>query len=74
MSVDVRDNRGGIPGLSDEGLGRFLRNTDRQTLKKELVILLKPTLVHSDKEWEQDLRETRGRVDSMSAPRGALPQ
>jgi MSHA biogenesis protein MshL len=74
MSVDVRDNRGGIPGLSDEGLGRFLRNTDRQVVKKELVILLKPTLVQSDKEWEQDLRETRGRVDSMSAPRTARPQ
>ncbi len=70
MSVDVRDNRGGIPGVSDDGPGRFLRNTNRQLIKKELVILLKPTLIQSDREWEQDLRETRGRLDSMSAPRG----
>jgi len=29
MSVDVRDNRGGVPGVADEGLGMLLRNTDR---------------------------------------------
>src|SRR5213075_2846848 len=39
MSVDVRDNRGGIPGVADEGWGRLLRNTDRRLVKKELVIL-----------------------------------
>jgi MSHA biogenesis protein MshL len=70
MSVDVRDNRGGIPGIDDDGPFRFLRNTNRQLIKKELVILLKPTLIQSDREWEQDLRETRGRLDSLTSPTG----
>jgi MSHA biogenesis protein MshL len=65
MSVDVRDQRGGIPGVSDEGPGRLLRNTSASTRKRELVILLKPTLIHSDREWEQDVRETRGRLERM---------
>lgn len=64
MSVDIRDDRGGLPGLS-EGLGRLFRNTDRRTVKKELVILLKPTIIDSDREWEQDLRETRERLDAL---------
>ncbi|MGH8689790.1 MAG: secretin N-terminal domain-containing protein, partial [Burkholderiales bacterium] len=65
MSVDVRDNRGGIPGVSDSGVGALLRNADRRVLKKELVILLKPTVIQSDRNWEQDLSETRGRYERL---------
>jgi MSHA biogenesis protein MshL len=65
MSVDVRDNRSGIPGVSDEGPGRLLRNTATSSRKRELVILLKPTLIQSDREWEQDLRDTRGRIERL---------
>jgi MSHA biogenesis protein MshL len=78
MSVDVRDNRGGIPGVADEGWGRLLRNTDRRLVKKELVILLKPTIIQSDRNWDDDLRETRERYDNMLTPaletRRATPQ
>jgi MSHA biogenesis protein MshL len=65
MSVDIRDNRSGIPGVSDQGVGSFLRNTDRSSRKKELVILLKPTIIESDREWEQDVRDTRPRMDRL---------
>jgi MSHA biogenesis protein MshL len=71
MSVDVRDARGGIPGVPDEGLGSLLRNTNKTTRKRELVVLLKPTLVHSDRQWEQDLAETRGRLESLHPRRDA---
>jgi MSHA biogenesis protein MshL len=75
MSVDVRDQRGGIPGVSDEGLGRLLRNTNRSNRKRELVILLKPTLIQSDREWAQDVRDTRGRIEALGEPsRGGKPQ
>ena len=56
MSVDVRDNRGGLPGVSEGGLGDLVRNTDGAAPRRELVILLKPTVIQSDREWEQDLR------------------
>jgi MSHA biogenesis protein MshL len=65
MSVDIRDVRGGIPGMPDEGLGGLLRNTERSVRKKELVILLKPTLIESDSDWEQDVRETRKRLEVL---------
>jgi MSHA biogenesis protein MshL len=66
MSVDVRDNRAGIPGVPDEGIaGALLRNTRRTQVKRELVILLKPTLIQSERNWEQDLERTRGRFESM---------
>ena len=61
MSVSVQDNRGGLPGLDFA----LLRNTDRQTVKKELVILLKPTVLGDDRDWQQDLRDTQERVRDM---------
>ena len=65
MSVDVRDNRGGLPGVSEGGLGDLARNTERRATKRELVILLKPTVIQSDRDWEQDLGQTRGRMERM---------
>lgn len=61
MSVDVRDNRSGVPGLDVP----LLRNSDRQTRKRELVILLKPTVLSDDRSWQEDLRETEERVKAF---------
>jgi MSHA biogenesis protein MshL len=67
MSVDVRDSRGGIPGVSEGGMGNLLRNANRTVRKRELVILIKPTVIQSDRNWEEDLRQTRGRFESLDA-------
>jgi MSHA biogenesis protein MshL len=70
MSVSAADRRAGIPGVPDEGIaGALLRNTNRSHVKRELVILLKPTVIQSDRNWEQDLRETRGRLEALHPPR-----
>ncbi|MEW5862122.1 MAG: secretin N-terminal domain-containing protein [Pseudomonadota bacterium] len=64
MSLDVRDSRGGLPGGPDP-----LRNANRQTRKKELVILIKPTVIWGDRDWEADLRETGERLRGFYPPR-----
>ena len=64
MSIESVDNRGGIPGLNID----LLRTTDRRTVKKELVILLKPTVIGEDADWERDLRDSQDRL------RGLLPR
>ena len=68
MSVDVRDNRGGIPGVDVP----ILRNTDRRTTKKELVILIKATVLADDQAWQEDLRQTEERLKDFypSTPKG----
>jgi MSHA biogenesis protein MshL len=66
MSMSVTDNRGGIPGLNIP----LLRNTDHQKEKRELVILLKPTVLGDDRDWEQDLRDTQDRLRALR-PRSA---
>ena len=73
MIADVRDVRGGLPDIPDSGVaGALLRNTQKSVVRKELVILLKPTVIQSDRDWENDLRETRGRLEALH-PRGARP-
>jgi MSHA biogenesis protein MshL len=70
MSVDVRDARGGLPGIPEGGIGDLVRNTDRRTGKRELVILLKPTVIQSDRESEEDLRQMRQRYEALTPPAG----
>jgi MSHA biogenesis protein MshL len=65
MSVDVRDNRGGLPGVTEGGVGDLVRNTSRETTKNELVILIKPTVIQGDSTWAAGLRATRERIQRM---------
>lgn len=43
-------------------LGNFFKQTGRAMGKRELVILLKPTLIQDDSDWRQDLDETQERL------------
>jgi len=62
-----------VPGLGDvPGLGMLFQQRNTRTTKSEIVILLKPTIVHSDRDWQQDLSETRERLrvlESKPSPR-----
>jgi MSHA biogenesis protein MshL len=63
MQVQVTNTKSGIPGLQDiPGIGAAFRSTQRTTVKKELVILLKPTVIHSDSDWGQDIQQSRDRL------------
>jgi MSHA biogenesis protein MshL len=66
MFVALRDNRTGIPGVADANV--LLRNTDRAKAKREIVILLKPTVIRSDLTWAEDMRDLRQRYERMIPP------
>jgi len=68
MRTDVTDVRSGLPGLMDSTFGWLFRSATRVTEKKELVILLKPTIIDSDRAWAEDLRETQKRLDALKPP------
>lgn len=45
-----------VPGVGDlPFLGHFFKQTERSTRKRELVILLKPTLIREESDWRNDL-------------------
>jgi MSHA biogenesis protein MshL len=46
-------------------LGNLFKSTNRVTQKRELVILIKPTIVDSGASWGADLNETQRRIRSL---------
>lgn len=64
--------RSQVPGIGDApGIGNLFRQRDTSNTKSELVILLKPTIIHGDRNWQEDLVQTRERIRSMTAPQEA---
>ena len=63
MSMGRSDSRTGIPGVADAN--PLLRNTNNQLRKREIVILLKPTIIQGESSWSQDLRDTQRRLESF---------
>jgi len=75
MQVEVVNQKSGIPGIQDiPFIGAAFRSTTRTTVKKELVILLKPTVIKSEKDWEQDIQQTRDRIQSLGSGAGRVPR
>jgi len=57
-----------VPGLGDvPGLGVLFQQRNTRTTKSEIVILLKPTIVYSDSNWQQDLSDTRERLRALES-------
>jgi MSHA biogenesis protein MshL len=64
-----------VPGLGDvPGLGQLFQQRNRRTTKSEIVILLKPTIVQSDRNWQQDLNETRERLRALQPGSAPAPK
>ena len=68
MKVDVANDRSGIPVLQDiPGVGGLFGNTTRTRIKRELVILLKPTVIKGEKDWEESLEQTHDRMQNFGS-------
>ncbi|MEI7841641.1 MAG: secretin and TonB N-terminal domain-containing protein [Gallionellaceae bacterium] len=62
MSQSTVESQSGLPGWVKSIFGQ----TSKLTEKRELVILLKPTVVDSDGDWSDDIRRSRDRMNGMS--------
>ncbi|QOY96400.1 pilus (MSHA type) biogenesis protein MshL [Massilia sp. UMI-21] len=47
-------------------LGALFRNKNRVNQKRELVVLIKPTIVEGANDWSQDLLDTTRRIDRLN--------
>ena len=56
------DDQSGLPGLPKSMFGQVSKRSE----KRELVILIKPTIVNSDKDWSDDIARSRKRVNELS--------
>jgi MSHA biogenesis protein MshL len=66
MQLELENSRSGIPGAQElPGIGGLFGNRARNVVKKELVILIKPTIIKNDADWEQDITATGDRLRGM---------
>jgi MSHA biogenesis protein MshL len=68
MKLDVANDRSGIPLLQDlPGVGVLFGNTTRTRTKRELVILLKPTVIKGERDWEEGAQQARDRMQNFGS-------
>ena len=62
MQNSTSNDEASVPGLGDiPVVGNLFRHTKQFSHKSELVILLKPVVIDSDKQWSKQIKKTRGR-------------
>lgn len=72
MRQAVTSDRSQVPVAGDAPvIGSLFRNTNRISQKRELVILLKPTVVQGNESWAQDVTDSQHRIQKLD-PRGAV--
>ena len=63
------DDRAQLPGAGDVPLaGHLFKRTNRVLEKRELVFLIKPTVIKGEAQWREDLAATDARLRSLDAP------
>ena len=63
MTESTQDNRAKVPGAGDVPmLGAFFSKGGQSVVKRELVILLKPTVVKDDSAWATDIATAQDRI------------
>lgn len=69
MKQSTVGDRSKVPGLGDtKGVGAAFRQNGQTTLKSELVILLKPTVVQDGDSWSDDILATQQRIENLERP------
>ena len=68
MTENATDNRGSVPGIGEiPAVGALFTKGGQHSVKRELVILLKPTVVKGDDAWSNDISATQGRMETLNA-------
>lgn len=73
MKQEQSSSGSGLPGASQaSGIGWLFGSKGSYLKKRELVILIKPTIIRNESSWKDDLFETQNRVQQLD-PRLAQP-
>jgi MSHA biogenesis protein MshL len=75
MQLESSRNASGVPGTTGmPGLGALFGNRATQGRKKEVIVLIKPTIIRTAADWEAQTRRTRAALDDMDAARARVIQ
>ncbi|OGB33803.1 MAG: hypothetical protein A3F78_20685 [Burkholderiales bacterium RIFCSPLOWO2_12_FULL_61_40] len=73
MQMETNRKASGLPGTSDIPFLSFLLGNKANTgRKKEVVVLIKPSIIRTAADWEAQTRRTRAALDDMDASRARV--
>jgi MSHA biogenesis protein MshL len=73
MQMESARNASGVPGTTGMGpLSALFGNRTNTGRKKELVVLIKPSIIRTEQDWEQQNRRVRAALDEMDASRSRV--
>ena len=74
MKQEQSSDANGLPGTSSSGWGMLFGARDSYLKKRELVILIKPTIIRNESSWKDDLVETQQRLLEYDPRRSPAPR
>jgi MSHA biogenesis protein MshL len=73
MQIESDRRASGLPGTSDiPVLSSLFGNRANSGRKKEVVVLIKPTIIRTAQDWEAQTRRTRAALDDMDTARARV--
>jgi MSHA biogenesis protein MshL len=72
MQIQSNRSSSGLPGSSNTMFSSLLGNKANTGSKKELVVLIKPTIIHTQDDWDEQNRRSRAALDDMDAARARV--
>ena len=74
MSQEQSRDNNGLPGASSApGIGALFGQRSGLLRKREIVVLIKPTVIQNEASWKQDLLDTQERIEKLD-PRSRPPR
>ena len=72
MQIESNRSSSGLPGSSESVFSSILGNKANTGRKKEVVVLIKPTIIRSQQDWDEQNRRSRAALDDMDAARARV--
>ncbi len=70
MQVQSQGSRSGLPGSTNVPLlSNLLGNQQKTGTKREIVVLIKPTIIRSAEDWREQARDARDRIEELGNTR-----
>ena len=73
MTQGQSSDRTGLPGTLNAPAGALAGQRGSTVTKRELVILLKPTVISDDRSWVRDLEQSADRLRKFDLPPVSVP-
>ena len=73
MQLQSQGSKSGLPGSTGVPLlSNLLGNQQASGSKREIVVLIKPTIIRSAEDWREQARESRDRIDELGTVRRTI--